>query len=237
MRRQRQQQTDKRRSSTLLSETIQYVLLIVGVLCISFLMQRFVITSFKVSGSSMYPTLKDGDHVMMYRLTNAKRFDIVVINAPDEAYETDDAGQLKKDLFGNAQRKVYIKRIIGMPGDTLEYKNDTLFINGEMIDEPYLKTLRQQAQHNHQQYMPDSTLETMLLRANQLALKQSTRQTALIQRNGKNVIPDGYYFVLGDNRHNSKDSDEFGLVHASLIQGVTILRFWPFTDITVAPFK
>lgn len=228
---------NEKKKSSFISELIQYIVLIIGVLVASFVVQTFIITSFTVSGSSMYPTLKDGDRILMYRLKGADRFDVVVIDSPDEAYELDKSGNIAKDIFGNKQRKMYIKRVIGMPGDTLEYKDDTLWINNEQYDEPYLTQSRQSARNQGVYYMPNATLEQIIARARTIDASLPQGNTTLKQVDGKWVIPDDYYFVLGDNRQNSKDSEEYGLVHKSLVKGVAVLRFWPLDKIQTGQFK
>ncbi|WP_077615063.1 signal peptidase I [Caenibacillus caldisaponilyticus] len=79
-----------------------------------------------VEGHSMMPTLKDRDHIIIckicYKLAQPKRFDIVVFHATEQAD--------------------YIKRVIGLPGDTIEYKNDVLYVNGKPVDEPYLEAFK-----------------------------------------------------------------------------------------------
>ena len=76
-----------------------------------------------VDGHSMDPTLQDQEHLIMYRTQDIKRFDIVVAGEPD----------------GTGKEKLIVKRVIGMPGDTIRYENDVLYVNGEQMDEPYLQ--------------------------------------------------------------------------------------------------
>jgi len=88
----------------------------------------FLFTPIIVDGSSMRPTLNDNDRMIVnklsYMLGEPDRFDIIVFHAPE-----------KKD---------YIKRVIGLPGETIEYKNDTLYINGKKYDEPYLDEIKKE---------------------------------------------------------------------------------------------
>lgn len=85
-------------------------------------LRYFLFAHIIVDGHSMMPTLKDRDHIiickMCYNISKPHRFDIVVFHATEK---TD-----------------YIKRVIGLPGETVEYKNDVLYINGKPIKEPYL---------------------------------------------------------------------------------------------------
>ena len=86
------------------------------------LSRLFLWSPVKVDGHSMDPTLANGEYLLVLKHQSIDRFDIVV------ATETD----------GNGTSKEIVKRVIGMPGDTIQYENDTLYINGKKTDEPYL---------------------------------------------------------------------------------------------------
>src|SRR3954452_13023559 len=83
---------------------------------LAFIVRTFIFTPIVVDGASMEPTLQDQDRMVVTKIGEPKRFDIIVFHASEN---TD-----------------YIKRVIGLPGDRIEYKNDTLYINGEPYDEP-----------------------------------------------------------------------------------------------------
>ncbi|MFE6167162.1 signal peptidase I [Viridibacillus arvi] len=157
------------------------------------IIRYFLFTPIVVDGESMMPTLENGDRMIVnkigYKIGDLQRFDIVVFHAPE-----------KKD---------YIKRIIGLPGDQLEYKNDQLYINGKAIAEPYL-----------QQYKDEITDEGTL-----------TEDFTLADIEQLDKIPDGYVFVMGDNRRYSKDSRHIGIVKIDDIIGKTNIVFWPFDQI------
>lgn len=150
-------------------EWLPYIVIIVLVI----LLKLYVVTPIRVNGSSMDTTLKDGDimilNVINYRFNDIKRFDIVVVNEEHE---------------------LLIKRVIGLPGESIEYKNNELFINGKKINDPYGKNRTDDFYYN---------------------------------------IPDGEYFVLGDNRGNSMDSRVFGSFKKKLIKGKTSLTIFPFS--------
>lgn len=92
-----------------IKESIPYLIIIVVVL----LIRTFIITPVRVTGASMSPTLKDGEIMLLYKLAKIERNDIVVVNSDS----TDG---------------YIIKRVIGMPGDTIEYKNNKLYINDKI---------------------------------------------------------------------------------------------------------
>ncbi|GLC87421.1 signal peptidase I [Lysinibacillus piscis] len=164
---------------------------------IAAVIRYFLFTPIAVDGESMMPTLENGDRMIVnkfgYKIGEPERFDIVVFHAPEQ--------------------KNYIKRVIGLPGDTLEYKDDQLYINGEPLDEPYLDTYKSQ--------LTEGTLtEDFTLKDIDASLEDG-------------VIPEGYIFVMGDNRRYSKDSRHIGLVAQKEIIGNTSLIFWPFNDIKI----
>lgn len=148
----------------------------------------FVGKPFTVSGQSMYPTLHDSDRMFMSKLGDIKRFDIVVLQAPD-------------------QDKEYIKRVIGMPGDTIEVKDGKLYINGQVVDQPFINT---ELLMNKTVYIDDFTLQELT---------------------GELKVPEGKYFVMGDNRGVSKDSRMIGFIERSAIAGKAVFTIWPLNRI------
>ena len=140
---------------------------------------------FTVSGASMYPTLHNGDRMVLSKVGDVHRFDVVILKAPDENVE-------------------YIKRVIGMPGDTVEMKSGVLYINGKKVDQPFINT---EALVKQTVFMDDFTLESLT---------------------GESKVPEGKYFVLGDNRGVSKDSRMIGFIDRSAIEGKAVFTIWPF---------
>ncbi len=107
---------------------VEWGVLIVAALVIAFLIKTFLVQAFYIPSESMVPTLKVGDRVLVnklsYKLHDVHRGDIVVFTAPPAA----QAGDIK-DL---------VKRVIGLPGDTLEAKDGKVYVNGQLLEEPYL---------------------------------------------------------------------------------------------------
>ena len=147
----------------------------------------FVGKPFTVSGQSMYPTLHNSDRMFMSKLGEINRFDIVVLKAPDENVE-------------------YIKRVIGMPGDTLELKQGVLYINGKKIEQPFINT---EALQKQTVFIDDFTLQSLI---------------------GETKIPEGKYFVMGDNRGVSRDSRMIGLIDRKAIEGKAVFTIWPMNQ-------
>ena len=105
----------------------------------------------------------------------------------------------------------YVKRIIGLPGDELYYEDDQLILNGIVVDEPYLEPLKSESIENFTQ---DFDLWSGL---------------------GVTTVPDGYYFVLGDNRPYSGDSRQFGVVPIDSIVGEANFIYFPFSEFGSLP--
>ena len=168
-----------------MKEWLPYLIIIVVVIII----RSYIITPVVVRGDSMYDTLKDGEILFLskihYRVSSIQRFDIVVI----------------RDLDGD----FIIKRVIGLPGDNVEYRDDVLYINGKKYDKRFTDDVTE-----------DFTLEEVCKIHN-------------VDCNGK--IPDGMYLVLGDNRDVSADSRVKGLIKRSQVQGKAIFRLWPISKI------
>jgi signal peptidase I len=145
-----------------------------------------------VDGDSMTPTLHNQDRMIVnkigYKIGKPERFDIVVFHATVD--------------------KDYIKRVIGLPGDEVEYRDDVLYINGRAYEEPYLD--EKKAEH------PDGPL---------------TEDFTLEERTGSKVVPEGHIFVLGDNRRFSKDGRHIGTVSIEEVLGKTNVVYWPLSDI------
>lgn len=177
------------------NEFVEWVKAIAFGLMVAFVIKQFLFTPVLVKCASMMPTFEDQDRVIVNKigpkLSSFDRFDVIVAEVDNE--------------------ENYIKRIIGLPGDNIEYKEDQLYINGEQFDEPYLN-----------QYKNELT-DTGTL----------TEDFTLAQYLGETTVPEGHYFVLGDNRRVSLDSRNIsvGFIPEEKIIGTTNVIYWPFDRI------
>ena len=152
---------------------------------LAFVIRGFIWIPMKVDGNSMAKTLQQGDQLVYEKFTRVKRFDVVIFRQPDGS--------------------TYIKRIIGLPGESVAYKDDELFIDGKKMTEPFLGQAKIKRSSN--QYTSNFDTETIL---------------------GKDKISDKAYFVLGDNRRLSKDSRSFGEIKEEDIFGKAVFIYYPF---------
>ena len=160
-----------------IKELIPYIIIVLVVLFI----KNYIIAPVQVNGSSMYSTLHDGDIMLLNRLeykrNGVKRFDIVVIK--------------------NNNTHI-IKRIIGLPGDNVEIKNNALYINGQKQEEPFL---------DKGTYTADFSIS---------------------ETYNVSSVPNHSYFVLGDNREESMDSRLIGFIDEDNIEGIASFTIFPF---------
>ena len=171
------------------------------------LLRVFVFSPVIISGHSMDPTLHNGERVIALKHTKIERFDIVTLKAPDNPDED------------------YVKRIIGLPGDTIEMKNDQLYINGKKYDEPFLDDyIKKMKNHTLANVYPEQfkyVANTAQNFTNNFTLQD------LEATGGKVKVPKDSYFVMGDNRLVSKDSRYLGFIPKSSILGEVKFAFWP----------
>ena len=166
--------------------------------CFFFVVQA-VLQNYQVLGQSMEPNLHSGQHVIVNKAAYMS-VDVERLSKFIPFYEVDEGSELH--LFGEPERgdvvvvvspqpsgKRLVKRVLGLPGDTLEIEDGMLKINGRAITEHYVLG--------------------------------SPRDRELLR------IPTDHYFVLGDNRPQSNDSNSFGPVHRSQIVGKAWLAYWP----------
>jgi signal peptidase I len=178
---------------------LEWVVLIGGALVIAFVIKTFLFQAFYIPSESMTPTLQVGDRVLVnklsYRLHDVNRGDIVVFESPDAP----GAGDVK-DL---------VKRVIGLPGETVEARDGQVYVDGRPLDEPYL---------------PKGTTTDIR------TIPQHCERPAGGQAAGCKVPADSI-FVLGDNRGASKDGRVFGPIKESEIVGRVFVRIWPLGEL------
>lgn len=183
--------TLKKNKFRFLKKLFEYCLILGLLLFGSNLIMTFIFASEKIQGQSMEPNFSDDDRVLSIRIKPLRRGDIVIFESPKDP------------------DKFYVKRVIGMPGDTVEYKNDQLYINGQIQKEKYLKQFHESNQ--------DNSKKSSLL----------TKDFTLKKILNKDRVPPNSYFVLGDNRIVSEDSRNYGFVKRSSIIGIVFIRYWP----------
>lgn len=171
----------------------------------------FVWVNVKVDGHSMDPTLAHNDRLFVLKVTPIDRFDIVVA-------QEEDNGQVKR----------IVKRVVGMPGDTISYDNDVLTINGEVVDEPYLADYLAKFQEDKLQatYSYNKLFQDLAMASESFTATDNGQTTDFTV-----TVPEGEYYLLGDDRIVSKDSRQVGTFTRDNIIGEVMFRFWPLNTI------
>lgn len=156
--------------------------LIIAVL-LALVIRTFVVQAFKIPSGSMLPTLQIGDHILvnkfLYYFTSIKREDVIVFKFPQD------------------ESRDFIKRVIGLPGETLEIRGGQVFINGTPLSEPYA-------------VFADGPLGRGLER----------------DHLGPLVIPPDHLFMMGDNRDRSMDSRVWGLLDVHKVKGKAFIVYF-----------
>ena len=168
------------RSSALWKE---YVKAAVVAVILAFFIRTFVAQAFKIPSESMVETLLVGDHLLVnkliYRFGSPQRGDIIVFEYPNDT------------------TRDFVKRAIGLPGETLEVRGKTVYINGKPLDEKYTRF----EENPFSSSGPDYYF-------------------------GPVKIPDGHLFMMGDNRNNSQDSRVWGMLDMRLVHGKAFIIHW-----------
>lgn len=173
----------------------EWVAVLVGALLFAFLIKTFLFQAFYIPSGSMEPTLSKNDRVLVnklsYDLHDVNRGDIVVFNKPPD--EQSDINHL-------------IKRVIGLPGETITFADGKVFIDNREVSESYILE-------------PESTDFFVEIPNCEGSTPNGCK------------IPEDRVFVMGDNRRGSRDSRFFGPIEESSVIGRAFLKIWPITSI------
>jgi len=183
----------------------EYFESIVIAVILALFIRTFVVQAFKIPTGSMEENLLIGDHLLVNKFVLApalspmeravlpigtvKRRDIIVFKYPEEP------------------DRDFIKRVIGLPGETVELREKKVYINGKPLDEPYVHFLQQ----------PGSGSEFA-----------EVTSFDVRERYGPVTVPPNQYFVMGDNRDNSQDSRYWGFLPREYIKGKALLIYWSY---------
>ena len=183
----------------------EYFESIVIAVILALFIRTFVVQAFKIPTGSMEENLLIGDHLLVNKfafgpsetrlerallpLAAVKRLDVVVFKYPEEP------------------ERDYVKRVIGLPGETIELRQKKIYINGQPIDEPYVHFLTP----------PGSTSDL-----------HEVTSSDVRERYGPVTVPPNQYFVMGDNRDNSQDSRYWGFLPRDYIKGRALLIYWSY---------
>lgn len=189
-------------------------LLVVALIAI--IIRSFIVAPFKIPSSSMVPTLAIGDYIFVERYAYGLRIPFTDYQFFPKAPERGDVVVFDYPMD---RSKDYIKRIIGLPGDEIRYEKNKLYINGKEMPLEY--------QGRYTYFLSDGSVDVSELYREQLIEKEHDvlRKKESI-KDGVWKVPEGHYFVLGDNRNNSRDSRFWGVVPQSYLVGRAAIIWW-----------
>ena len=197
-------QPPQRKGKSFMGVAFEYLQSILMAFFIAIIIMAFLGRSYMVEGASMEKTLFNSERVLVekvsYYLGEPKRGDIVVLMNPRQQKYANwflDTFSFVKDIFVmDMSTRPYIKRVIGVVGDTIEVRGGKAYLNGMMLEEPYVSE-------------------------------------EIWWDYGPTTVPEGYVFVMGDNRNHSDDSrGSVGFLETDRILGKAVVRFWPLNKIT-----
>jgi signal peptidase I len=180
----------------------EYAESIVIAVILALFVRTWVVQAFKIPTGSMENNLLIGDHLLVNKFVfgptassierallpvrDVRRGDVVVFKYPDEP------------------ERDFIKRVIGLPGETLELRAKKMYIDGKPLDEPYVHFLEPASE------------------------SQEVTSFDVRERYGPVRVPEGQYFVMGDNRDNSQDSRYWGYLPRHYIKGRALMIYWSY---------
>jgi len=174
---------------------IEYVAITAGAIALALLIQAFVVKPYRIPSGSMENTLLIGDRVLVNRIVyhtrDPHRGDIVVFNS-------------------KAKGVTLIKRVIALPGDTISLRDGRVYIDGEVLDEPYVRHINGSLEPTY----PFTSGEPWSLQH-------------------PYTLGPNDYFMMGDNRTDSGDSRDWGPMHRSEVVGEAFFMYWPPTRLRI----
>lgn len=194
-----------------IKEVLEWTYCIIIAVALALLIRYFIGTPTVVQQSSMYPTLKQNQRLVLNRLYRTfhdtpERGDIITFEAPSKSvatgvkavYDNEPQNVFEKFCYYvlEVNKMSYIKRVVALPGEHVQIADGKVYINGEELKEDYLQ-------------------ENVVTEAKSVYLTDFT-------------VPEGYVFAIGDNREHSGDCRAFGCIPFEKIESKVWIRFWPF---------
>ena len=166
-------------------------------LVLALFIRTFIVQAFKIPSGSMIPTLQIGDHILVNKLSYGLRMPFLERYLLE--YSTPQRGEVVVFIFPEDRSKDFIKRVIGVAGDTVEVRAKKVFINGKQVDDPH---------------------------ANFAGYDPQAGAVGSGDDYGPKVVPENHIFVMGDNRDRSYDSRFWGYVNLNDVRGKAFLIYW-----------
>lgn len=189
-----QREIEKTRSKSVIRE---YAEAIIVAILLALVIRAFVIQAFKIPSGSMKPTLLIGDHILVSKFTYGIK--IPFTNKELVNFGSPERGDIVVFEYPVDPSKDFIKRVIGLPGDTVKIQNKQVYVNDQLVEAPY-------AVHSDDKILPASV---------------SPRDNM-----GPIVVPPHHLFVMGDNRDESYDGRFWKFVDIDALKGKAFIIYW-----------
>ena len=184
----------------------EYLESIVVAVILALFIRTFAIQAFKIPTGSMESNLLIGDHLLVNKLVYSPSAspleDRLLGKRPIER------GHVVVFKFPDDPNRDFIKRVVGLPGETVEIRNKKVYIDGEPLDEPYVQFLDPPRSPDDPEY--------------------GLRSDGVRDSWGPRVVPEGHLLVLGDNRDNSRDSRFWGFLARDQVKGRALIVYWSY---------
>ena len=182
----------------------EYIEAIVIAVLLAMVIRQFAVQAFTIPSGSMMDTLLIGDYILVNKFLFGAEIPLTDVHLP--GLRAPARGDIIVFKYPNDETRDFIKRIIAVGGDTVQVKDNQVWLNGKLQDEPYVR--------------PGSFRETSPTHCGYMYGCEPMR------------VPEGSYFVMGDNRDNSQDSRYWGFVKREKIRGKAFLIYWSWNGET-----
>ncbi len=199
---------------------VEYSRAFFPVILIVFILRSFLFEPFRIPSGSMYPNLVVGDFILVNKYIYGIR--LPIINKKIIPIRDPRRGEVMVFRYPQDTTKNYIKRIVGLPGDQIEYKDRKIIINGKEVEQgqPRDYLLKEPGEAQETMWLVEEKLGQ---ESHSIILRPDSRFAGLTLGDKVFRVPQGHYFVMGDNRDNSNDSRAWGTVSESYIVGKAVL--------------
>ena len=188
-----------------------------AVVVVFFVARPFFVEAFKIPSGSMENTLLVGDFLFVNKAVYGAEVPLVHVRLP--ALQHPKRGEILVFEYPPNPAKDYVKRLVGLPGDTVEMRDGTVYIDGTALVEPYVVHSDPNSDPGEAEF---AWQRPFLVRTAEASPHPSRNNW------GPLVVPEGNYFVLGDNRDNSADSRYWGFVPDSLVRGRPMFVYYSY---------
>ena len=194
-------------------ELLQFALV---ALTVALFVITFIVQAFRIPSGSMEDTLLVGDHLLVDKLSFAPAGSVTAHLLP---YEPVKRGDIIVFRYPVDIKQTFVKRVMGVAGDRIRLENKKVWLNGHLLNEPYVVHKLDYIDSYRDNFPTDPN--TPLYPPAQAMLEHNVK-------NGEVVVPEGFYFAMGDNRDQSLDSRYWGFVPRENIIGKPLIIYWSY---------